>query len=52
LNVGFPTLSNMRRVLGQTYYAAWYAFDFLATVVRKAFWPFLGKRPVGVHVVG
>ena len=43
-NVMFPTLLNMRRVLGHAYYAAWYAFDFLVAVARKAFWPFLAGR--------
>jgi hypothetical protein len=34
----------MRRVLANSYYAAWYAFDFLAAVARKAIWPFLVGR--------
>jgi hypothetical protein len=34
----------MRRVLGHSYYAAWIAFDVLATVTRKALRVFSATR--------
>ena len=44
LNVRFLALPNMRNVLGNSYYAAWYAFDALATVARKALRLFLATH--------